>query len=333
MADDASPSEVVSFLAARPGVEVIETHLSWVFRSETEVLKLKKAVRLTGQDLRTVDARRRNCETEDFLNRRFSPDVYLGVLPVCRRADQSLQVGAPGAPIDWLVRMRRLPDDRFLDRRIAAGDVDHALLRRALLPVVRHHARSPPALMDPGAYVAGLGAVLDSVERDLDVPAVDPGRRAAILAALRGWLASHAEVLGRRVAERRIVEGHGDLRPEHVCLTPAPAVIDCLEFDRSLRTLDGLDDLGFLALECEQLGARDVAATVMEVWRTESGDAYPSALLAFYQSVRAVRRASVAALRLSERERSGSGARALLLARVDRNLTAAEARARGLEQA
>lgn len=320
MPDDASPSEVLALLA-RPGVEVLETHLSWVFRSETEVLKLKKAVALTGQDLRTLAARRKNCEIEDRLNRRFAPDVYLGVVPICRASDGALHLGPPGEVVDWLVRMRRLPDDRFLDHRIAAGDVDEDLVRRALLPVVRHHARAPPALIDPCFYVAGILEGLDRVASDLAAPGIDTARCVAVVSALRDWGVAHDEVLGRRVCERRIVEGHGDLRPEHVCLTPEPVVIDCLEFDPSLRTLDGLDDFGFLALSCEQLGAARVAARVMDVWGTESGDEFPPGLLAFYQAVRAARRASVAAMRLQERSREGSRER--LLARVDGFLGAA----------
>lgn len=329
MPDDASPSEVMALLA-RPGVEVIETHLSWVFRSETEVLKLKKAVALTGQDLRTVSARRKNCETEDFLNRQFAPDVYLGVVPICRGTDGALRLGPPGEVIDWLVRMRRLPDDRFLDRRIAAGDVDEDLVRRALLPVVRHHARAPPAVIDPCFYVTGILDGLDRVARDLDAPGIDGVRCRAVLGVLRDWGVAHDEALGRRVCERRIVEGHGDLRPEHVCLTPDPVVIDCLEFDVALRTLDGLDDFGFLALSCDQLGATRVSALVMDVWCAESGDEFAPGLLAFYQAARATRRASVAAMRLKERAREGS--REKLLARVDRFLVTAELRVPHLEE-
>lgn len=320
-------SEVVSFLT-RPGVERIETHLSWVFRDATEVLKLKKPVLFGGLDLRAIDARRRNCETELDLNRRFAHHVYLGVVSVCRGPDGSLHLGAPGTPVDWLVRMRRLPDQGFLDRKIASGDIDHALVRRALSAVVRHHIWAPPAPLDADAYIRGLLAMLDRVERDLDTSAIDGGRVAATLFTLRGWVATHRGLFGRRVDEWWIVEGHGDLRPEHVCLAPEPVVIDCLEFDATLRTLDAVDDLGFLALECDQLGARDVAATVMDLWRTESGDDFPPSLLAFYQAVRALRRASVAAMRL--REGANPAKSGVLVTRVARYLAAAEALANSL---
>jgi len=53
----------------------------------------------------------------------------------------------------------------------------------------------------------------------------------------------------------RIVEGHGDLRPEHVCLVTPPQISDCLEFNRAMRIIDPYDEIGYLALECEVLGA------------------------------------------------------------------------------
>jgi uncharacterized protein len=307
-------------------VTTIETHLSWVFECGDDVYKLKKPLLFGRQDLRGLPARRHNCELELRLNHRFAPDVYLGCVPVCRTSDGLLHVGPPGEIVDWLVHMRRLPADRFLDQRIAARDVDHRLVRQALGPLVAHLCSSPPVVTDPTSYVAGLDAALTVAEIDLRIPDRDPTDVAAVVSRLRRWVASHKGPLGRRVRERRIVEGHGDLRPEHICLTQPPAIIDCLEFDLALRTLDGLDELGFLALECEQLGDHAVAKTVLDVWRDV--DDVPPELLAFHQALRALRRASVAAMRL--RERSHADPRAQW-ARMDRYLAAATQRAKHLE--
>ena len=70
-------------------------------------------------------------------------------------------------------------------------------------------------------------------------------------------------VVGERAAQGRIVEGHGDLRPEHIFLDGTPRIIDCLEFDRDLRLLDPVDELAFLALECERLGAPWICEEVL----------------------------------------------------------------------
>ena len=97
-----------------------------------------------------------------------------------------------------------------------------------------------------------------------------------------------------------IVEGHGDLRPEHVCLHPRIAVIDCLEFSRELRIIDAVDEVGFLALECERLGAPELGRILLRAYIENTGDSPAVALLGFYQSFRAALRARIAIRHLNE---------------------------------
>jgi aminoglycoside phosphotransferase family enzyme len=97
-----------------------------------------------------------------------------------------------------------------------------------------------------------------------------------------------------------VIEGHGDLRPEHVCLTDPPAVIDCLEFSQDLRMLDPLDELTFLGLECERLGAPEVGGWFMDAYRRATRDDAPPDLLGFYLRFRALRRAKVAVWHLRD---------------------------------
>jgi predicted kinase len=106
------------------------------------------------------------------------------------------------------------------------------------------------------------------------------------------------------VAQRRIIDGHGDLRPEHIYLSrqegEPPAVIDCLEFSAELRRVDILDELAFLEMECDALGAPQVGDVVLRSWLERSGDVYPEWLVCFYKSYRACVRAKVAALRADQ---------------------------------
>ncbi len=301
-----STADIVAFLAGATlgrgcPVEVIETHLSWVFRYRDDVLKIKKPVQFLGQDLRALGARRSNCEAELALNRRFAPHVYRDLVAVCVSA-QGLQLGGRGKSVEWAVRMRRLPDAGFLHRRIAAGTVDRATLGRALAPLIRHHLTAASAVTSSAAaYMADLELALDEAAVGLTAfaPAVQ------VIAAVRGWLRANHPLIADRVAAGRVVDGHGDLRPEHVCLVTSetedlpPALIDCLEFDDLLRRVDGLDELGYLALECELLGSPSVAEAVVETWNVVAEDDAPPALLWFYQARRALRRASVTAHRLA----------------------------------
>jgi aminoglycoside phosphotransferase family enzyme len=100
--------------------------------------------------------------------------------------------------------------------------------------------------------------------------------------------------LERRAADGRIVDAHGDLRPEHICLTPEPVIIDCLEFNEAFRLLDPVDELAYLAIECERLGAAAVGASVLQRYLDATGDRATHQLIRFYKAYRACLRAKLA---------------------------------------
>jgi aminoglycoside phosphotransferase family enzyme len=110
----------------------------------------------------------------------------------------------------------------------------------------------------------------------------------------------HATQLEARAAAGHILETHGDLRPEHVCLAGAPVFIDCLEFDRNLRITDPADELAGLAIECDFLGAPQVQPWLFEAYRQASGDAVSTQLVRFYSVQRALMRARMAAWHLDD---------------------------------
>jgi aminoglycoside phosphotransferase family enzyme len=273
----------------------IETHMSWVFLTQRYAYKLKKPVRTQYVDLREVAARARNCAEEVRLNRRLSSNVYLGAVPLVRSAAGRLTFMPEGEVVDWLVKMRRLPSERMLDRLLLAGLVRRADIEALVERLTDFYRNSPPAVIAPDAYCRELADHIHAYRRHLSGPAHGLSVELVLRICDRqlAFLA-HAAPFDARVSAGRIVEGHGDLRPEHICLEAQPQIIDCLEFSRSLRTLDVIDELGFLALECERLGAPDIGRQIVDAFRERSGDAAPDALVAFYQSYRACVRAMLA---------------------------------------
>lgn len=309
-------------------VEAIETRLSWVFLTERHAYKLKKPKRLPYLDFTTLAARRSNGLTEIRLNRRLAPDVYLGMLGLFVRPDGAFRLGrrpGPGdAVADWLVWMVRLPQERRLDERIRAGTLapaDVEGLGHALSDFYRN-GRSEPTAPDDylRRFVDDIRVNLDALAPRVTGPLAERAGRAAAMQTT--FLAAHGALLRKRAAEGRIVEGHGDLRPEHIFLDDAPRIIDCLEFSRDLRRLDPVDELAYLALECERLGAPSVGDRIVDVYRAQSGDAPDPRLIAFYRSFRASLRARLAAERLDE----AAGRRGDWLARIDAYLRLATAR-------
>ncbi|WOJ89722.1 hypothetical protein RZS28_18400 [Methylocapsa polymorpha] len=310
-APETSLEEKVEFLQSpeayypRPAeVAAEETHMSWVFLAGERVHKLKKPVRHSFLDFRSIEAREKDCREELRLNRRLAEDVYLGVAPLTRSDDGRLAIEGQGRTVDWLVVMRRLPRDRMLDSAILAGMVARQEIDAVAERLVRFYARALPADLAPAAYVANFIEEHAHNKAVLAAPqfALDGGRVERILDFVEDMLRNRSDVLKARVDSGRIVEGHGDLRPEHVCLDYPPVIIDCLEFNRRLRLVDPVDELTYLGLECSRLGADWIGPVLLGAYAEHSGDDPSPELVSFYRAYRACLRARLSLVHILEHD-------------------------------
>ena len=274
-------------------VECLETHMSWVFLTDAHVYKLKKPVRYEYLDFSTCALRRRNCEEEVRLNRRLAPDVYIGVVPLTLRPDGGMALGGPGPAVDWLVKMRRLSRAGMLDTAIGTHTLQCEAADRIAAALAIFYATAHQVDMAPAAYRARFEREIALNRRELPAYGLSPAEYEASLACQSRFLEDAQHSLESR-ARDRIVEGHGDLRPEHVHLGPPIAIIDCLEFNRELRLVDPVDEIGYLTLECERLGAPAVGERVLAAYTARTGDRPAAALRQFYMSFRACVRARLA---------------------------------------
>lgn len=288
-------------------VEAVETHMSWVFLTDHHAYKLKKPVRYDHQDFSTAGGRHFYCLEELRLNRRLAPQVYLDVLALRAGADRHLRVGGDGAVVDWLVKMRRLPAPLLLDALLERGAATPAHMRAVAARLCAFYRGQPPAPVAPRGYRALLLRHVDEYERELCEPAwgLPLARIRWLCGEQRALLRELAPLLDARAAAGRVVEGHGDLRPEHVWVGEPLAIIDCLEFSGELRMQDSADEVGYLALECERAGALALGQTLLAAYREHCGDDVPPALVHLYQSCRAGVRARLAIAHLRDPQHRG----------------------------
>ena len=283
-------------------VERIETHFSWVFLTDRHVFKLKKPLRGEDFDFSSLDARRRNAVQEVRLNRRLSSGVYIGVVPLTLEAGSDLAIAGEGVVIDWLVKMVRLPAQRMLDHRLARGDWHRGDIVALADRLARFFSAAPRVAIRPTVYLERLRAECRYSRRALRAGGGPELQHAAQYVARRieAFIYCRRDLLLQRLVEGRIVEGHGDLRPEHICLGPAPQMIDCLEFRADLRSLDPMDELAFLTMECEKIGARSVGQILFRRYCLCARDFPPPQLMIFYKVMGALVRARIAILHLHE---------------------------------
>ncbi|AMX01227.1 hypothetical protein [Microbulbifer thermotolerans] len=280
-------------------VHLVETHMARVFLTDQFAYKMKKPVRSSYLDFSTLDKRHAVCREELRLNRRLTDGVYLDVVALRMDSDGHLSLGAQNdTVVEWLVKMRRLREDTALPHLIAtAAPQTLAPLLQRLCDFYRN---AKVIALRGEQYVAGLRHQIENWRDQLQAPqlSLDGEEIEATAKALLAFTRREAGLLGGRAKDGLIVEGHGDLRPEHCFLTQPPQIIDCLEFNRPLRWVDPVDELSYLALECELLGRKDLGEAALEYYSQASGDRPPKTLSRFYRGARALLRAHLAAAHL-----------------------------------
>jgi len=283
------------------GVEAVETHMSWVFLTDRFAYKLKKPAKTSFLDFSTVELRRHFCEEEVRLNRRLAPAVYVNTVAITR-PDGEFTLGGDGPAVDWLVKMHRLPRDRMLDQAIRNRSYTHDDIERLAVRLSTFYRNAPAVPLNAFDYRQRLelavAANLDELRKAGSVLALE--QVAFVHSAQLAFIHRNSPLLDRRVGEGRIIEAHGDLRPEHVGLDGDPQVIDCLEFNAEFRTLDPVDELAFFAIECETLDAPEIGMLVFARYRTQTGDDPAPQLVDFHKSYRAALRSKLSIWHLGE---------------------------------
>lgn len=305
-------AKTVTFPYPVTDFQVIHTHISLVLLAGDFAYKIKKPVRYPFVDYSTLEKRRGFCRREVELNRRLAPDVYLGVVPVTRSGD-GLSLEGAGEPLEYAVKMRRLPDAQRLNRLLEEGKIPDSFWPHFVERLVSFYDNAPrgpevSVWAEPGAVEQDWDQILFQLGGLLPT-LLAPGLRNKLREAFhqawdwqRPWIES-------RVDKAR--EGHGDLRLEHIYYFPNETpprdlqIIDCVEFDPRYRCGDPLLDIAFLAADLETQGhnreIRLLSRAWMDLFRDEDG-----ALLSFYTAYRHLVRGLVRGLQADESDSAPS---------------------------
>lgn len=304
------------------GAEIRETHTGIVILVGGLAYKIKKPVVTNLLDFSTPELRERACAREVALNSRISRDSYVGV------SHLSGPDGGLGEPV---VVMRRYPDTARLSAMAKARRVSKAHLDAIAEVLAAFHKRADrsPSIDEagsPDAVVDRWEDTLTSLEKYVGtVLPADDVRLVRTLATQ--FMSGRAMLFAQRVADKRIIDGHGDLLASDIfCLPNGPVMLDCLEFDDRLRHVDGLDDAAFLAMDLEFLGRQDLGDYFMNRYVELSADPAPEPLRHFYIAYRALVRVKVDCIRFTQGQRAASARAARHLAMALNHLGAATVR-------
>jgi len=293
--------------AAGP-VELIETHISWVFLAGEYAYKVKKPLNLGFLDFSTLEKRRFSCEEELRLNRRTAPDLYLDVVPIAESADGP-RVGGAGKVTEYALKMRRFPQEALADGVARRGELRAPEADAIAAAIAAFHAAIPAAPEESG-FGAPEHVTAPALEnfRQIEQLVADP----AETAPLRAWTQSESSRLREVFAARKrggfVRECHGDLHLGNIVfLGGRPLLFDCIEFNPELRWIDVMNEVAFLAMDLREHGLDAAAWRFLNAYLEATGDYAGVRVLRYYLVYRAVVRAKIACIR-ARQPGAGAGA-------------------------
>ncbi len=286
---DDPQAEIRTFLQGLTGAAPTETQISAVFVGEETVFKLKKAVRLNFLDFTSVEARRHFLGRELALNQAAAPGLYRDVVPITRGA-AGFELAGKGEPVDWVLRMARIPKADFLTERLKHGLPDGLLDALGDMVAADHARREPASGHDPSHPGRNAqGNATAALEAGLP-----PGQVAEWLRGAEQRLEAASGLLAARAKAGLVRRAHGDLHLGNICLWQgAPVPFDAMEFDEEMATIDLGYDIAFLLMDLDRRAGRPAANRVLNRYVARTGDAALVQTLPPFLSRRAMVRAHV----------------------------------------
>ncbi len=289
-------------------LQLVETHISWVVLTGPYAYKIKKALNLGFLDFSTLARRRFFCEEEIRLNSRLAPEIYLDVVPIYGSWDAP-RLTDPGTAIEYAVRMRQFPQEDLLNRLVARGELRAEHIDAIASRVADFHLGIPSAPgSGPFGSPAQVRAPVDENFRQIlaRVDDIDTRER---LEALRRWsdesFARLSNTMNRRKSHGFVRECHGDMHLGNMALLDGRVTLfDGIEFNDDLRWIDVMSEVAFLTSDLEYWGRPDYARRFLNDYLESTGDFAGLALLRYYQAYRAMVRAKVIRIRLSQPDRT-----------------------------
>lgn len=289
------------------GIDVVETHISVIFLTGTYAYKIKKPVDLGFLDFSTLEKRKHFCEEELRLNRRLCDELYLDVVPVTRKKDGTIRIGGSGEIVEYAVRMHQFNRDRELDRLLKSGQLHEEHIDSISAIVSGFHANlasSPPGSSYASPEIIGT-TVLNNFKQLPKLP--DLEQELPRLEHLQDWTVNEHKrlvpVFGERKRSGCIRQCHGDMHTGNMVLyNNTVCIFDCIEFNPNLSIIDTMSEVAFFIMDLEHHRSSGLSWRFLNDYLMEGGDYEGLKVLRFYMVYRAMVRAKVTAIRLSQEE-------------------------------
>jgi hypothetical protein len=283
-------------------IELVQTHISFVFLTSYFVYKVKKAVNLGFLDFTTLEKRRFFCEKELELNRRLCRDMYLEVVPI-NKAD-FIKIRGKGKTVEYAVKMKRMPQEKMMSKLLEKNKVNDRLVDRIAKIIAEFHSKAKTS-----KRISGFGSLAvvktnwrENFEQTEDyvgktIPAED---FKLIRERVEECMERKGVLFEKRMAEGYVRDCHGDIHSGNIFVTNGIYIFDAIEFNYRFRYSDVAADMAFLAMDLDFRGRHDLSDFFTEKYIKYSGDQELTTLLPFYKCYRSYVRGKVIGFKLKD---------------------------------
>jgi len=286
-----------------PGkIELIQTHISFVFLTRNFVYKVKKAVNLGFLDFTTLEKRRFFCEKELKLNRRLCQDMYLEVIPINK--SNIIKMKGDGEPVEYAVKMKRMPQESMLSNLLEKNKVDNKLIDEIAKIIAEFHSKA-----ETNKRISEFGSLavietnwkenFDQTE-DFIGKTISTENFKLIHEKVDTFMKRNVPLFEKRMAEGRVRDCHGDIHSSNIFVTKRIYIFDAIEFNERFRYSDTASDVAFLAMDLDFKERTGLSDFFVKRYVEYSGDRELMKLLSFYKCYRAYVRGKVVSFKLKD---------------------------------
>jgi hypothetical protein len=284
-------------------IKFIETHISLLFLTGNHVYKLKKPVDFGFLDFTSLEKRKYFCEQEVKLNRRLSPDIYLGVVRITKEGNKIFLDGR-GELVEYAVKMKQIPEEFLMDKLLEKKQVTSRMIEAVSEKLVKFYFTAETndlikSFAKPERVKQDTDENFEQTEKYIDVT-IPREVYEEVKNRTNEYFRTRENIFQERIATDRIRDCHGDLRLEHIFWGEELSIFDCIEFNERFRYTDVAADIGFLAMDLDYHGRQDLSGHLIRAFIGESGDHELMEVLDFYKCYRAYVRGKVESFRLDD---------------------------------
>lgn len=284
------------------GIQLVQTHISFVFLTQRFVYKVKKAVNFGFLDFTTLEKRRYFCEKELELNRRLCGDMYLEVVPINKSS--AIKIKGAGVPVEYAVKMRRFPENRIMSKLLEQNKVDWKLIDEIAKILAKFHLQANTKIRIEGFEIDPIVQFnwkenFEQTQKFIGAT-ISKETYEFVRKRIEDFTSKNMPVFKKRMMEGKVRNCHGDVHSGNIFVTDKVYIFDAIEFNDRMSFSDVAGDVGFLAMDLDFVKRNDLSSYFVERYLDYSGDRELAVLLPFYECYRAYVRGKVVSFRLND---------------------------------